>query len=43
MIPRSPISLFTDVNLFAEVVDHPMFMFGQGGIGVRYNFQTPDG
>jgi uncharacterized protein YraI len=38
MIPRSPISLFTDVNLFVEIVDHPMFMFGQGGIGARYNF-----
>ncbi len=37
-LPRAPISLFVDVNLFMEIVDRPLLMFGQGGVGVRYNF-----
>ena len=37
-LPNTPISLFADVNVFMEIVDHPFFMFGQGGIGARYNF-----
>ncbi len=37
-LPRAPISLFVDVNVFMEIVDRPLFMFGQGGVGVRYNF-----
>ncbi len=37
-LPRAPISLFADVNVFMEIVDRPLLMFGQGGIGARYNF-----
>ncbi|CAA9264965.1 MAG: hypothetical protein AVDCRST_MAG56-2884 [uncultured Cytophagales bacterium] len=37
-LPNTPISLFGDVNIFMEIVDRPFAMFGQGGIGARYNF-----
>jgi|GEM_PF-276489 len=37
-LPNTPISLFGDVNVFVEIVDRPLFMFGQGGVGARYNF-----
>ena len=37
-LPNTPISLFVDVNVFVEIVDRPLVMFGQGGIGARYNF-----
>ncbi len=35
---EAPISIFGDANLFLEIVDAPMFIYGQGGIGARYNF-----
>src|SRR5690606_15052357 len=33
-----PISVFTDITLFMEVVDNPFRFWFQGGIGARYNF-----
>lgn len=33
-----PVSIFTDVTLFMEVVDNPFLFWFQGGIGGRYNF-----
>ena len=37
-IPGAPLSLFTDVNLMLELLDDPFALYGQGGIGIRYNF-----
>lgn len=34
----APISVFTDITLFMEVVDNPFKIWFQGGIGARYNF-----
>lgn len=33
-----PLSLFTDINLFVELLDSPFFLRLQGGGGIRYNF-----
>ncbi|MFP4095131.1 MAG: hypothetical protein ACLFUB_11630 [Cyclobacteriaceae bacterium] len=33
-----PLSIFTDINLFVELIDSPLFLRLQGGGGVRYNF-----
>ena len=38
-IPDAPVSLFVDGNLLIELVDDPFIVFGQGGIGIRYNFK----
>lgn len=35
---EAPISVFTDLVLFMELVDEPFRFLGNGGIGVRYNF-----
>lgn len=35
---EAPISLFLDMTLFMEVVDEPILLNLQGGIGARYNF-----
>ncbi|HSI91792.1 MAG TPA: hypothetical protein VK927_11795 [Adhaeribacter sp.] len=32
-----PISIFADVNLFVEILDEPLHLGLQGGLGVRYN------
>lgn len=37
-IPKAPLSVFADVNIFLEIADDPFDLFGQGGIGIRYNF-----
>jgi hypothetical protein len=37
-IPKAPLSIFADANLFLEIADDPFDLFGQGGIGIRYNF-----
>lgn len=37
-IPGAPLSVFGDVNLLLELADDPFTFFGQGGIGIRYNF-----
>ncbi|SDM34727.1 hypothetical protein SAMN05421823_112161 [Catalinimonas alkaloidigena] len=36
-IPEVPLSLFTDFNLFLELVDYPSLR-GQGSLGLRYTF-----
>jgi len=33
-----PLSIFTDINLYVELLDSPLFLRLQGGGGVRYNF-----
>ncbi len=33
-----PLSVFTDVTLFMEVVDSPFIFWYQAGLGIRYNF-----
>lgn len=38
-IPGAPLSLFADANLFLEIFDNPFRFFGQGGVGIRYNFE----
>lgn len=35
-----PVSVFGDVTLFVEVVDDPLALWTQGGVGVRYNFSA---
>jgi len=37
-IPKAPLSVFADANLFLEIADDPFNLFVQGGIGIRYNF-----
>lgn len=37
-LAESPISVFTDVGLYIEVLPVPIFTHVQGGIGVRFNF-----
>lgn len=37
-IPNAPLSVFADLNLLIEIVDDPLAVFGQGGVGIRYNF-----
>ncbi|MBT1704692.1 hypothetical protein [Chryseosolibacter indicus] len=37
-IPGAPLSAFADINLLLELADDPFNFFGQGGIGIRYNF-----
>lgn len=36
--PDLPFSMFFDVNVFLEIVDRPLYVWGQGGIGVRFRF-----
>ena len=38
-ISNAPLSLFADANLFLELFDNPFSFFGQGGLGIRYNFK----
>ena len=38
LIPDSPITIFTDVNIFVEIFDNPFLFWFQAGIGGRYNF-----
>lgn len=38
-ISNAPVSLFADANLFLELFDNPFSFFGQGGLGIRYNFK----
>lgn len=33
-----PVSVFLDANLFVEIIDNPFLLWGQGGLGARYNF-----
>ncbi len=33
-----PLSIFLDANIFVEVFDVPGWLYGQSGIGIRYNF-----
>lgn len=37
-IPDLPVSVFTDLTLFTEIVDDPFLFWPQLGIGGRYNF-----
>ena len=37
-IPDTPITVFTDISLFMEVIDNPFLFWFQGGLGGRYNF-----
>src|SRR5690606_12428431 len=34
----APFSVFLDINVFVEVIDDPLDIDLQGGIGVRYDF-----
>lgn len=38
-IPGAPLSIFLDGNIFVEVFDAPGWIYGQSGLGVRYNFR----
>lgn len=38
-IPNAPLSIFLDGNIFIEVFDAPGWVYGQSGIGIRYNFR----
>jgi hypothetical protein len=37
-VNNSPLSVFLEVGIYAEVVPAPLFLHPQGGIGVRFNF-----
>ncbi len=36
-IPHEPFRVFIDAALFVEIVDNPLFTFGQLGLGIRYD------
>jgi hypothetical protein len=38
-IPNAPLSVFADVNVLLELFDNPFSLFGQGGLGIRYNLK----
>jgi hypothetical protein len=38
-IPGAPLSVFADANLMLELLDDPLALYAQAGIGVRYNFK----
>jgi hypothetical protein len=38
-IPGAPLSVFTDASLMLELLDDPLALYVQAGIGVRYNFK----
>lgn len=38
-IPGAPLSVFTDANLMLELLDDPLALYAQAGIGIRYNFK----
>lgn len=37
-LPKAPLSVFAEANLFIELADDFFNLYGQGGIGIRYNF-----
>lgn len=37
-VQNSPLSIFLELGIYAEVVPAPLFLHPQGGIGVRFNF-----
>jgi uncharacterized protein YraI len=38
-IPNAPLSVFGDANILLELFDDPLSFYGQGGVGIRYNFK----
>jgi hypothetical protein len=37
-LPDSPLSIFLETGLYVEVLQSPLFMHVQSGVGVRFNF-----
>jgi hypothetical protein len=37
-IKSAPLAVFADANLFLELLNDPLFLYAQGGVGIRYNF-----
>jgi uncharacterized protein YraI len=35
---NAPLSIFSDLTLFAEIYDNPFFLWFKGGMGIRFNF-----
>ena len=38
LIPKSPVTLFAEADLFIELADDPFKFWMQGGLGGRFNF-----